>query len=306
MRLMFLCFVFPFALLGQENYLVKNNLKGNIKTIEYLNCEIPPDYKPNTKPSYYRDSITISNGNIVNRFIFDNLNNLIDSWEYKYDELGRKNSMVSVRFSRKGDTSSCHVNLYKYSQNGFLEKEISQCCLEVLLECFSQGITETYYNKSGVRIGEISIPPEGEAIFVRKPYYDESLRTLFFIRENSKRKSITRFNGLGKRIESLVFLEGHLIKRWSYKYSKDGKIIERTAYYDDAPHQNNKYGGVWKWEIFYDVSGNPVEIIGANDSGDVEHTQLLYEFDDVGNWVSRRKLVNGEFVEDLMRIIEYE
>ncbi len=94
MKYIFLLLLIPVFGFGQnvinDNFLAKHNLKGNIKSIEYLTCEVPPFYKPISKNYSFRDSMTVSGTRLKNRFVFDALNNLKVSWEYSYDKTGRK------------------------------------------------------------------------------------------------------------------------------------------------------------------------------------------------------------------------
>ncbi len=306
MRLVLLFLVLPVALLGQDplvkNYLTENNLKGNIKTIEYLNCEVTPDYESIDIDRNYHEFIAISNGNIVSRSVYDGLNNLRANWEYEYDEAGRKISMAGVQFSRKGDISTCSIDYYEYDPSGYLNKQISPSCQEEYLGNYS----EYHYNEIGIMILKVSINSAGESKLERNYIYDKTLNTIFQFGQDSRIKSIHKYNAFGEKVESVIYSKGQLDWRWTCKYSKKGEPIKRTSFSANAPHANNKYGGIWKWEIFYDSQKNPIEAIGANNSGDVEMIRFVYEYDDIGNWVSRMKFVNGECVENLMRILAYE
>lgn len=251
-----------------ENDLIKNGIKGNVKKIHettYIGIEKFGEFqKQSTKSS----SVSIYNtlGNLATKISYTIDGSLKDSTNYKYDS-----------------NNNCKES-NSFKSNGVLS-----------------GKTISKYNQDN-RVIEINFyEPDGSLHFKFVKKYDVNGNNIESLEYNSEGNLESRAFGVFDVNGKLVEL-GFVIERKSYKaiykYDSKNNLIEVQKYWDSTLDEKLTYK--------YDENSNLIEESSIDSEGNLSPViSNKYDYDNKGNWIKKNIFKNSIQVELTERVIEY-
>ena len=262
--------------MGQDNDILKLNLKGNIKQIKQFTYVAIERFGVIQKGELQPNIFFPENQNII--LVFDN-NGYINERQ-NFDKAGIYSSKTEFNYNEQ----KIIISAIEYNSKGRINYSLKSIYDAEKMTVKSIKNYSTDYSVQTI------------------DYYDNSYSKIKsdWYRENGKLSSRTifKYDKKGNIIEENIYTaDGKLYEKTQNVFNKEGYKIEKIT--SDKSDQRNDY-------LKYDDFGNIIEEY-SNKKGILVNKYIYkYKFDSQNNWIERVSYVNGELPVDFTeRNIDY-
>lgn len=225
----------------------------------------------------YRVRYRYEGGNLVEEASFSAEDAPLYKWLHAYDREGREVSLTGYDEAGRLDFKT----VYSYDDAGRRVRETSYAPDETVSA-----------------VAELSYEGEG---YTRETRYAASAL-------EAEYRTVERYDARGNRVEEAAYgVDGALQYRVGYRYDEAGRLLEETAYRADGSPEyrlENRYDAAgnlveateydadgepfYHYAYAYDDRGNPTRRETRGSSGEATVLSYGYDYDEAGNWVTRR------------------
>lgn len=256
-------------------------------------------FKQDDKDNTIQLNVYTSNGSVLNKTTnkFDSANHLIER-----NIMGENGKLISKQTVKLTSDGYRIITLYKLVKGSFvkaLESVFDKRKLNTLNSYFINEAQEIYiYDLNGDRISNDYALLSAGSRQVIESAFEKTLISSYLTDESLKSSDQHEYNSDGNRIETIQYFP-----------LNNRQIITRYTYGKNRMEVVTLTGNLMissKKVMRYDGKGNLIESFRYGIGGRLEeHQKHLYEYDEVGNWIKHKTIINNKHVAVILRQIEY-
>jgi len=271
-----------------ENDLIKENLKGKVKTVKYYSSK---NFNKKSKITFFNKK-----GFVTSEIIFSYKNSKLKrkrkytrNYTYYANKKIKEVELLDSIYSNYSYYELEGRSVKKYNSSGYIE-------------------SDTYYLTGYGDNGN------GQGVRSFDPYIDiETQHTCIY--NKAKNKEIWYEHSGGKILRcswintyddkgDMISYEMSIDDDFAFKYVKN-KYYKNGLKIENIIETSKNKDTIAKYISKYDKHNNLTEYIKYDENSKMITDSFYYTYDEHNNWISRKKYYNGNFIETIKREINY-